>query len=124
MFSPEHLKKLLTCAQKGNYEFVSSRANIEVRTGVSVEKGSMLFRRGVLTSAPVGPVMHSTILYRPYLFLLHGGMRCLEFGLPGDAFWTRRMFNAGVRAGFVDQVTIEQPLRPDQVHRQASHPVE
>jgi hypothetical protein len=77
-----------------------------------------------LFAAPVGPIAHSTILYRSYLKLFKSETRCLDFGLNGDAFIMRRMFNAGVRAGFVNQVVTLQPLRPGQVGREAAHPVE
>lgn len=125
VFTPDHLEKLLGRAQEGNYEFVSGRSRIESRTGKWAEKGSMLFRRGPLYSGAVGPVMHSTILYRSYLrFFAHDVRNCLDFELNGDAFVMRRMFNVGVRAGFVNEVLTIQPLRPGQSGRQASHPVE
>ena len=114
----------LACAQAGNYEFVSGRSTIERRSGEWIDKGRLLFRDGGFCSAPVGPVMHSTVLYRSYLRLFKAEVKCLDCDLNGDAFGMRRLFNAGVRAGFVDQVVTLQPLRPDQTRRQAAHPVE
>jgi glycosyltransferase involved in cell wall biosynthesis len=121
VFTPDHLEKSLACAQTGNYEFVSGRAKIEVRSGEWIERGSPLFRKELLT----GRALHSTILYRSYVNDVIGyESRCLDYGMNGDAFRMRRMFNAGVRAGFVDQVTMLQPLRPDQGSRQAFHPTD
>lgn len=131
VFSPDHLEKLLVCAQEGNCEFVSGRARLEVSPGEWIEKGSPLFRKefhlGPVTpySTAVGPVPHSTILYRKYVSdVINFEGRWLEYGLNGDAFWMRRLFNAGVRAGFVKQVITLAPLRPGQACRQAFHPVD
>jgi glycosyltransferase involved in cell wall biosynthesis len=117
VFTPHHLQKLLTCAQDGNYEFVSARSKSESRPGVWVEKGQALHRAGGYLSGPVGPVAHSTILWRSYLRIIEYESFCLELGLNGDSHRMRRLFNAGVRAGFVNEVVTLCPLRSGQERR-------
>jgi glycosyltransferase involved in cell wall biosynthesis len=117
VFTPHHLQKLLSCARDGNYEFVSARSRTESRPGVWAEKGQALHRDGVHLSGPVGPVAHSTILWRSYLTIIEYESFCLEVGLNGDSHRMRRLFNAGVRAGFLDEVVTLSPLRPGQERR-------
>jgi glycosyltransferase involved in cell wall biosynthesis len=120
VFTPDHIERLLRCAQDGYFEFVSARAKSESRPGVWVEKGQALSRNSVFFSDPVGPVAHSTILWRSYLRVVEYESFCLEVGLNGDSHRMRRLFNAGVRVGFVNDVVTLRPLRPGQKRRLAT----
>jgi hypothetical protein len=84
---------------------------------VWVEKGKALYRKSAFFSDPVGPVAHSTILWRSYLTIIEYESFCLQVGLNGDSHRMRRLFNAGVRVGFANDIVTLRPLRPGQNRR-------
>jgi hypothetical protein len=105
---PKHLELLLRTAQEGRYEFCYGRAekiSAEGDTAVSGEWPPELGRVSLQAS------------------LYHVGLTFIEHELADGLFRTsadksllRRMLNAGVRFGFVDEVVVEyawKRLRPN-----------
>lgn len=119
IYTTDHIEKLLAHAQAGNYEFVSGRCKIENRPGEWIERRSAPTGNG----SAMGQVSHSTVFYRAYLdrcFAYDPG--CLKLNMAGDAYRWRRMVNAGVRVGFLNEVVTAQPLRPGEASRSIFQP--
>ena len=113
VFTPDHIEKLLDEARAGDYEIVYGRSKKEVEPGQWIEQGRAVRREGKVTG---GYISHSTVLRRSYLsFIKADG--CLDVGLAGDAYMWRRMFNADVRFGFVNDIVTLLPLRPGEYQR-------
>jgi glycosyltransferase involved in cell wall biosynthesis len=113
VFTPDHVEKLLNEARAGNYEVVYGRSKKEVEPGQWIEQGRAVRREGKVIS---GYISHSTVLRRSYLsFIKADG--CLDVGLAGDSYMWRRMFNADVRFGFVNDIVTLLPLRPGEYQR-------
>lgn len=103
---PHHIESLLRFAQEGNYEFVSA-AYEEERYG----KKRVLGLKEVLadTGVPAGGMQ--TWLYRSYLDVFEWNVnswrkswnKCTDYDLQ------IRMYNAGVRMGYLDKVVAEVP---------------
>ena len=117
VFTPDHIEKLLQHAQAGNHEMVYGRSRKEVRPDQWVTQGYATFDKGCVTG---GFISHSTVLRRRYLTFFNA-MGCLDVGMSGDAYMWRRMFNAGVRVGFLDDVVTHLPLRPGEQERSILH---
>jgi len=113
VFTADHVEKLLARAQDDNCEFVSGRCRIELRTGQWVDRGSLLCKEGPTVK---GEVSHSTVFRRTYTKFFKAD-RCLEVDMSGDIYVWRKMLNAGVRTGFVDDIVTLQPLRPGEKER-------
>ena len=113
VFTPDHIQKLVEHAQAGNYEMVFGRSRKEVRPGQWIEQGHASKKNGRVVG---GFISHSTVLRRAYLDFFKGD-GCLDVGLSGDAYMWRRMFNAGVRVGFVKDIVTSLPLRPGEYER-------
>ncbi|HEX2055940.1 MAG TPA: glycosyltransferase [Nitrospiraceae bacterium] len=113
VFTPDHIEKLLREAQAGDHEVVYGRSKKEVEPGRWIEQGRAVRRDGTIIG---GYISHSTVLRRSYLGFIKAD-ECLDVGLAGDAYMWRRMFNAGVRFGFVNDIVTLLPLRPGEYER-------
>ncbi len=111
-WTEDHLEVLLNFAQKGNYEFVSSlyeekRYN-QTKTIDGERAQSPYFTRKNTPPKGYNPKIGgpSTWLYRSYLRFMKYNIDCWrkEWNRNNDIDITLRMFNAGVRMGFVDEV--------------------
>lgn len=118
VYTPDHIEKLLACALEGNFEFVWGRSRVELLPGEWIERGAALGADGKTQ----GHVSHSTVLYRRYLDMVfpYDPETPLKLHMAGDAFRWRRMVNAGVRVGFVDDLVTLIPLRPGETTRMVS----
>lgn len=116
--TPDHIEKLLTFARAGDYEFVAGVSRLEMSPGEWVERGRIVQGQG-----PWPQFSHSTVLYRAYLgACFKYDARCLRVNTGGDGFRWRRMLNAGVRAGFLQEVVTLMPLRPGEAERSIFQP--
>lgn len=113
VFTPDHIEKLLQHARGGNHEMVYGRSRKELRPGQWTTQGHATFDNGRVTG---GFISHSTVLRRRYLTFFNA-IGCLDVGMAGDAYMWRRMFNAGVRVGFLNEVVTHLPLRPGERER-------
>lgn len=113
VFTPDHIEKLVQHARAGNHEMVFGRSRKEVRPGQWIEQGHALSNDGKVSG---GFISHSTVLRRAYLGFFKGD-GCLDVGLAGDAYMWRRMFNAHVRFGFLNDIVTLLPLRPGEHQR-------
>jgi glycosyltransferase involved in cell wall biosynthesis len=119
-WTPDHLEVLLHFAQAGNHEFVSG-VYVEERFGKRTMIGGAraqdpyYTRRAPKredTSPKIGGV--STWLYRSYLRFMKYNVNCWRksWNRVWDADLSVRIFHAGVRMGFVDQVVAYVLPRP------------
>ena len=118
VFTPDHIERLLRFAQAGNYEIVAGVSRLEMSLGEWVERGRMVHGQGEWPQ-----FSHSTVLYRSYLGrCFKYDARCLKVNAGGDGFRWQRMLNAGVRAGFLQEVVTHMPLRPGEAERSIFQP--
>lgn len=122
-WTPEHLEVLLRFAQAGNYEFVSGQF-IEEREGkrqVCVVAGARDFyytreNKPIIGYNPkIGGTQ--TWLYRSYLSFFRYNINCWRksWNRVNDVDLSIRMFKAGVKMGFLDQVVAYVLPRPGEV---------
>lgn len=112
IWTKDHLQILLDYAQKGNYEFVSSLYEEERRGKKKVIDGE--YADGpyyTIKNKPtkkIGPKIGGTQtwLYRSYLKFFKYNIDCWrkEWNKVNDTDISIRMFKAGVKMGFVDEV--------------------
>ena len=104
IWTPDHLEKLLRFAQQGNYEFVSA-ASETVRHG----KKEIVRQQN---DYPFGGIQ--TTLYRSYLKCFKFNKHCWrkKWNRNNDIDLPVRMFNAGVRMGFLNEVVVKVLPRP------------
>lgn len=118
VFTPDHIETLLNHSRAGNYEFVSGISRLELSPGKWIEKGRL-----VPHDAAWPQFSHSTVLYRAYVGqCFKYDARCLKVNSGGDGFRWKRMSNAGVRAGFLQDVVTHLPLRPGEAERSIFQP--
>ena len=119
-WSPDHIEALLHFAQTGQYEFVSG-LYVEERFGVKKVVDGVRARDPYYTrrqlrpdddSPKIGGV--STWLYRSYLRFMKYNVDCWRksWNRVWDVDLSLRVFNAGVRMGFLDQVVAYVLPRP------------
>jgi glycosyltransferase involved in cell wall biosynthesis len=119
-WTADHLEVLLQAAEAGQYEFVSAQY-VEERFGTRVMVDGMpalseyYTRRripGAEQSAKIGGV--STWFYRTYLRFMRYNVDCYRkaWNRVNDADLSVRIFQAGVRMGFVPQVLAYVLPRP------------
>lgn len=108
IFTPEHLEKLLRAAQNGNYEFVYSKVRQEQQPGVWVNVG----KTPMIKYLYMNYCGHSTTLWRNYLNCFNYDINSWRINVPGDFNRWSRLLLAGVRIGFLPEVTAIAPLRP------------
>lgn len=97
-FLPNHIETLLKKAQKEQLEFVYGKA-----LAINTKTGKKHREIGVF------PPQHGG--YSPHTAIFHHGLKFFEYDLtawvveePGDWNQCRRMMQAGVRMGFVDEI--------------------
>ena len=111
IWTPDHLEKLLRFAQQNDYEFVSASQEWRWNDGRK-ERKTWQDDMGIL--AKVGGIQ--TTLYRSYLKCFKFNKHCWRksHNRNNDIDLPVRMYNAGVRMGFLDEVvTIVKP-RPNE----------
>lgn len=112
VFTPRHIEDLLRFAQKGNFEFTSALYE-EERFGNRVVVDGVRARDSYYTQGPsiaddnspkIGGT--STWLYRSYLRFFRYNIHCWRksWNRVNDVDLSLRIFNAGVRMGFLDRV--------------------
>lgn len=112
IWTPDHIEALLRFAQKGNYEFVSG-AYIEERYGKRVVVDGVRARDPYYTrrdaianddSPKIGGNL--TIMYRSYLKFFKYNINCWRksWNRVNNSDISQRLFRAGVRMGFLEQV--------------------
>jgi glycosyltransferase involved in cell wall biosynthesis len=103
----DHVEVLLAEARRRRLEFVWSKATMEVESGQWSEVG-----RAPLA---LNHITHGSILYAGGLRFFRHNENSWKLAEPGDWNLWRRMQSAGVRMGFLDQVTykhyLEKPWR-------------
>ena len=120
IWTPDHIEKLLKFAQQGNYEFVSGlyvaerfgvRHVVEAKTALDPYYTRRPAKLNDL-SPKIGGV--STWLYRSYLRFMPYNINCWrkEWNRVWDIDLSMRIFAAGVRMGFLDEVLAYVLPRP------------
>ena len=119
-WTPDHIEKLLIFAQQGNYEFVSG-LYIAERFGVAkvVDAKQALdpyYTRRPHKSNDLSPKIGgvSTWLYRSYLRFMPYNIDCWrkEWNRVWDVDLSMRIYSAGARMGFIDEVLAYVLPRP------------
>lgn len=108
IWTPDHIESLLRFAQKGNHEFVSASCITE-RYGIKILVD-------VKDDIPrIGGTQ--TWIYRSYLRFFRYNINCWRksWNRVTDADIQDRMYRAGVRMGFLDQVVTHVLPRPGEV---------
>ncbi len=119
-WSVDHLQVLLNLARENDYEFVSSQyleeRFDEKRIIDGVRINSEYYTRRKNNHPDLGPKMGSTItwLYRSYLKFFKYNINCWRktWNRNNDIDLSLRLYQAGVRMGFLDQVTAYVLPRP------------
>lgn len=96
-FTPTHVERLLDRAVSDRLEMVWSRARLRQADG-----------SWVVTEGPpmaLGRISHGTVLYSSGLRFLRHSETSWKMNEPGDWNLWRRMQAAGVRIGFLDEIT-------------------
>ena len=118
VFTPDHIEKLLSYAQAGNFEMVAGVSRLELTPDNWAERGRVSSANGEWPQ-----FSHSTVLYRSYLgSCFKYDARCLKVNTGGDGFRWQRMYNAGVRVGFIPDVVTYMPLRHGEAQRSVFQP--
>jgi glycosyltransferase involved in cell wall biosynthesis len=119
-WTAEHVEALLRFAQQNDWEFVSAQ-HIEERFGQQrmldgVRARDPYYTRRALPEQDVSPKIGgvSTWLYRAYLKFFKFNLHCWrkEWNRVNDIDFSLRIFSAGVRMGFLDQVVAYVLPRP------------
>jgi glycosyltransferase involved in cell wall biosynthesis len=95
-FTPEHLEVLLQACRANDWEFCYSSMEMEVEPGRWKITGSWPLRHG--------HICHASLMYSSALKFLRYDIDAWRTNEPGDWNLWRRMRDAGVRVGFVEQV--------------------
>jgi hypothetical protein len=98
----DHVEVLLSQARQRRLEFVWSKATMEVEAGKWLPVGSTPLAHGGIT--------HGSVLYAGGLRFFRHNKNSWKLAEPGDWNLWRRMQDAGVKMGFVDQVTYRHYL--------------
>jgi glycosyltransferase involved in cell wall biosynthesis len=116
-WSKDHIEKLLTFAIDGDYEFVSALYEEERFGERKVVQGKMALdryytRTDSINSSKIGGV--STWLYRSYLKGMKYNLNCWrkEWNQVWDIDLALRIYHAGIRMGFLDEVVAYVLPRP------------
>lgn len=119
-WTPDHIEVLLRFAQQGNYEFVSAQY-VEERHGVKkVDTGvkalDPYYTRKNVPAPDDCPRLGGTHtwLYRSYLRFIKYNINCWRksWNRVNDIDISQRIFDAGVRMGFLDKVVAYMIPRP------------
>lgn len=95
-FTPNHVERLLTHAIENRLELVWSRTALRRGDAWRVTMGPDL---------KVGHISHGSVLYSLGLRFFRHSNTSWKLGEPGDWNLWRRMRDAGVRIGFLDELT-------------------
>lgn len=95
-FTPTHVERLLTHAVENRLEMVWSRAALRFGDEWWVTWASEL---------RMSQISHGSVLYSLGLRFFRHSDTCWKLGEPGDWNLWRRMRDAGVRMGFLDELT-------------------
>jgi hypothetical protein len=95
-FTPNHVENLLAYAIENRLEMVWSRAAFRKGDDWWVTSSSEL---------KIGHIAHGSVLYSLGLRFFRHSNTCWKLGEPGDWNLWRRMRDAGVRIGFMDELT-------------------
>ena len=98
----DHVEVLLREARRNRLEFVWSKAAMEVEPGKWADVGSSPLAHAEIT--------HGSVLYAGGLRFFRHNDNSWKLAEPGDWNLWRRMKAAGVKMGFVDQVTYRHYL--------------
>jgi glycosyltransferase involved in cell wall biosynthesis len=119
-WSDDHLEKLLFYAIQGNYEFVSALYEEERHGKISIIDGVHALDeyytrkkiKGYAFSPKIGGV--STWLYKSYLRSMKYNQNCWRkrWNRVNDIDLSLRMYNSGVRMGFLNEVLAYVKPRP------------
>jgi glycosyltransferase involved in cell wall biosynthesis len=119
-WTPDHIEKLLRFAQQGNYEFVSALYEAE-RFGVRTVVDGVRAEDPYYSRRPAKPNDDSpkiggvaTWLYRSYLRSMRYNVECWrkEWNRVWDLDLQMRIYHAGARMGFLDEVVAYVLPRP------------
>jgi glycosyltransferase involved in cell wall biosynthesis len=117
VFTPDHIEVLLHHAKAHNCEIVSGLEHREKKPdqwylrGYPQEPDYLNFRSKYIHA-------RSATLARSYLFsVFNMDMNCWRHNVAVDRDWSWRLYQAGVRTGFVDKTVLIAPLRPDQIEQ-------
>jgi glycosyltransferase involved in cell wall biosynthesis len=102
----DHVEVLLATARQRRLEFVWSKARMEIESGEWREAGGPDLARDGTT--------HGSVFYASQLRFFRYNDNAWMLGQPGDWNMWQRMQRAGVRMGFVDQVTYVHYLEAHQ----------
>ncbi|WP_445781344.1 glycosyltransferase family 2 protein [Shewanella sp.] len=110
-WTEDHLEKLVTFAQKGNYEFVSS--------SILVKRNNMeeIWDNNMDPRDPTRIGSQQTWLYRSYLSFFKFNIHCWRknYFRPNDSDFAYRIWKSGVKTGFLNDVTVVYEPRPGSV---------
>lgn len=101
----DHVEVLLREARRRRLEFVWSKATTEVKAGKWADVGNLSLEHGVT---------HGSVLYAGGLRFFRYNENSWKLAQPGDWNLWRRMQAAGVKMGFVDQITYRHYLETQQ----------
>lgn len=101
-FTPDHVERLLQHARASRFEFVWSKAQMETTQGVWAVIGSPVVR-------PAG-FCHGTVIYSSRLRNFRHSTTSWILNEPSDWNLWKRMRRAGVRMGFLPEVTYRHYL--------------
>jgi len=119
-WSPDHIEVLLRFAQQNHHEFVSGliveERFGEKKVGEGVRAMDPYYTRGENDPADDSPKIGgvSTWLYRSYLRFMKYNVECWrkDWNRVWDVDLSQRVYKAGVRMGFLDQVVTYVLPRP------------
>lgn len=120
IWTPDHIESLLRFAQNGGYEFVSAQSYVERFGKGYIESGnrarSPYYGFSDTRYNGYNPRIGgtSTWLYRSYLSFFRYNINCWRknWNCVNDIDLSIRMFNAGVRMGFLEKVVLHYIPRP------------
>lgn len=121
IWTPDHLESLFMFAIKGDYEFVTGGVVLERFGKKSYLKGNLALGPHFGYHKPVKEGTYnpfiggtSTIMYRSYLNFFRYNINCWRkpWNRVNDTDLIMRMFNAGVRIGFLDKNVCVMTPRP------------
>lgn len=119
-WTKNHLESLLEFAQKGNYEFVSAQYLEEKHGQRRIDKGvgaqDPYYTRSEKPIKGPNPLIGGTQtwLYRSYLKFMKYNLNCWrkDWNRVNDVDLSQRIFNAGVRMGFLNKLVAFVVPRP------------
>jgi len=95
-FLNDHLEVLLNFAMKNDFEMVYGVVEMEKNSGEWIKKGSYPLRSG--------EICHLAVLYHSKLKFFKHDVCAWKYGEPADWNLWRRMKEAGVRIGFINEI--------------------